>query len=299
MSNHIKLEEITRNDIYIDNSDTKENVTNKEKKSMVNEDIDFSSLSWANMVEEELGNSLVDKLLVGSNEVDNISNSKTESTDKKLQELEELSECGIENIKTIKYNNVSDIILLHYQIQVCNCLIRLIKKCTCCDYYYTIKDDICEKLEWLIGASKYLSNKIGLTICNHICNSHTDKSVIPRSSYKFCNYNYECEFNYNLKKNSGCFAQHYVHNIIYADMQALEQFIDNNINMNSDGIEQIRKSINTILFVITHMRDELLNSCIYRDEIGIDENHIDRTPAKSRRKRIYKNTRSKKVHQRS
>lgn len=324
MSNHIKLEEITKNDIYVNESDT------TEKTTVINEDIDFSSLSWVNMVEEELGNSLEDKLLVCSNEVNDSNKSESstaentpslevsgscndsllsatsfsqslpnDSTDnlKILQELAELSECDIENIKTIKYNNVSDIVLLHYQIQVCNYLKKMIKKCAHIDYYYTMKDDICEKLEWLTGASKYLSNKIGLTMYNHACNNHINKNVIPRSSYKFCNYNYECEFNYNLKKTKGCFAQHYVHNIIYADIVALEKFIDNNINMDSDGIEQIKKSITTMLFVITHMHDELLNSCIYRDKISIDENHVDRTPVKSRRKRIYKNTRSKKVHQ--
>lgn len=308
MSDHIDLKNIIKNDIYIDDNITGENdytinnESNQQDYTVNDSDLsELSDLSWANMVEEELKDSINNKLLVGNYSTKCSNDCEKNNNLKEISELDSFDNYDICTIRSIKYKDTSDLKLLHYQVYMCSCLRRMINE-HIDSKSFTNKEEFINILHWLMNTSKYLSDKIGLVIyynkCNIVKNNISkdtiskdimskdimSKDIIPRSSYKFCNYNYECEFNYNLKKYNGCFAQHYVHNIIYTDISELKKFISINNEFDTKELEEIKKSINTILFVINHMCDELKNSCIYYSNNTIDQNHIDRTVPNKKKK---------------
>lgn len=161
-----------------------------------------------------------------------------DSSGNEYQEMHNSSD-NIDNIMTIRFKNLSDLKLLEYQ----NLIIGQLRKSF--DDNSAIK-----KIDWLINSSKYLSNKINLPMIQHKDNM----TNISRSSYKFCEMNHNCEFNYNPKKN-GCYSQHFVHNLIHADLHSLKNYIQN--NKDNKQLNEIQKSINTISYVINHMYDEL------------------------------------------
>lgn len=178
-----------------------------------------------------------------------------DSSENECQEMHD--SFNIDNIMTIKFKKLSDLKLLEYQ----NLIIGQLRK--------TFDNSAIKKIDWLISSSKYLSNRINLPLIQHKDNITT----ISRSSYKFCEMNHNCEFNYNQKKN-GCYSQHFVHNLIYADLCALKNYIQNKKDNNQ--INEIKKSINTISYVINHMYDELQFS----------GNHIQRSVKKNNSKLI-------------
>ena len=231
--------------------------------------------SWFDIVEEELGNSIDNKALTGS-----MNNSKS-SEHIILENIQEniqakLTKNNIDNLILIKCNELQDLEILESEMLVTYYVKNVIKNINLSDMS-NMSDisDIINKLNWLLQACEYLSKKIGL---NNVKpkKSGNEANKIFRSSYKFCDYNYKCEFNYDRTKHGGCYAQHYVHNIIYYDIEALRNFfLDTNDYTQKDVKEEIKKSINTIFFVINHMYDELKNS----------DKHINRAPSKKRRKR--------------
>ena len=48
---------------------------------------------------------------------------------------------------------------------------------------------------------------------------------VSRCSYKFCNYKDSCAYNYNKSKNL-CYQDHYVHNMVCADIKVLLDYIE-------------------------------------------------------------------------
>jgi len=98
---------------------------------------------------------------------------------------------------------------------------------------------------------------------------------IPRCSYKFCNFKSSCNYNYNSKKNIICYQDHYVHNMISADIDILLKYINKKYS-NTDQIihnKEILKSINTLCYVINHMVTELNEKCLYLDKSEWDKQH--------------------------
>ncbi|QKF94083.1 hypothetical protein QKU48_gp0625 [Fadolivirus algeromassiliense] len=255
VKNYLNIGDITNNTIYIDEEfeDTKETL---DENSLQN-------ISWVDSVEKELGSSMDSKIFLNSSQ-----NNNEEKCD------------DINKLITIKYNNLNDLNILEYQTIITNALRKTIKN----NDNETINiDDLILKIQWLIDTTKYLSDKVGLNTFTH---KETDKNTVARSSYKFCNYNFECEFNYNTKKYTGCFAQHYVHNLVYADLNALLRFILNNkTNITSKVFDEIKKSINTTSFVIGHMYDELKKAQTFKFFNNTDT-HIERTPKKKKTKSI-------------
>ena len=129
-------------------------------------------------------------------------------------------------------------------------------------------------LSWLIDTSKELNSRIGLKLYNHNDSLIKPDKVI-RSSYKFCNFKHNCSYNYDNKKK-GCYADHYVHNMVYADVSALLKCI-NLFHSDKDVVhnKEIVKCINTISFVIRHMYEELHNLCMYcSDSSEHDKYHL-------------------------
>lgn len=252
-NNFSSIGEISDNEIYIDD----------EMQSTVGMYIDENSLkniSWVESVEQELSSSMDTKTFACCNE-------KNESIEKNND---------INALITIKYNELSDMNIMEYQTIIINYLrkqtkTKEINKCNI--------DDVLLKINWLLESSKYLSERLGLPAFHH---KTTDGNIVSRSSYKFCNYNFECQFNYNLKKHHGCFAQHYVHNLVSADLESLKLYVlHNKQTINMAKLEEIKKSINTVSFVIGHMYEELKNSHKF-NFFNTNNNHVDRTPKKKK-----------------
>ena len=100
---------------------------------------------------------------------------------------------------------------------------------------------------------------------------------IPRCSYKFCSYQDNCSYNYNNKSKNLCYQDHYVHNMVSADLKILLQYINENNKIdNTKNIihtKEILKTINTLSFVISHMECELRTKCLYIPEEKWDLYH--------------------------
>ena len=52
-----------------------------------------------------------------------------------------------------------------------------------------------------------------------------NKINISRCSYKFCSYQANCSYNYNSKSKRLCYQDHYVHNMVSADLKILLKYI--------------------------------------------------------------------------
>ena len=100
------------------------------------------------------------------------------------------------------------------------------------------------------------------------------KTFIPRCSYKFCNYKGSCGYNYNDNKQI-CYQDHYVHNMVSADLLVLSEYIqlfkNDNILVHN---KEILKSINTLSFVINHMEKELKSKCLYQNKSNWNSFHF-------------------------
>ncbi len=103
-----------------------------------------------------------------------------------------------------------------------------------------------------------------------------DELIISRCSYKFCSYQDNCSYNYNLKTKNLCYQDHYVHNMVSADLKILLEYIkqkndNNNLILHN---KEILKTINTLSFVIGHMESELRTKCLYLPENEWDTCHV-------------------------
>ena len=118
-------------------------------------------------------------------------------------------------------------------------------------------------INYLLNITNILSNRIQMNKID-LNNKLINFNNIPRSSYKFCSFKEACKFNYNQCSNKGCFAHHFVHNMLEYDINNLkyfiETFLDDEKILNNNIII---KSLTTINFVIKHMYDELNNILIY------------------------------------
>jgi hypothetical protein len=130
-----------------------------------------------------------------------------------------------------------------------------------------------DSLKLLFDLSKILSDKLNLKITKHKLSKKVKS--IPRCSYKFCSFRDSCSYNYE-KNKSACHADHYVHNRVCADVDSLINYINifypNNDTFNHN--KEIMKCINTIYYVIKHMKTELKNLCLYCNESQWDNYHV-------------------------
>ena len=109
-------------------------------------------------------------------------------------------------------------------------------------------------ISFLKKTSEFLANLISQTISSH---------------------------NYNFIKKKGCYADHYPHNMIYADCDALLEcvklFYENEDEIHN---KEIVRCINTISYVIRHMFDELNNLCLYSNRNEHNKFHHIKTTTK-------------------
>lgn len=186
----------------------------------------------------------------------------------KLLEIEKL----YENLNEIQFlKSKSSLIILQKELDI----IKLITK-------YTLQnkkinyDFIMNSLNILLELSEHLRIRIGQKDFNHDKMILTSENMILRCSYKFCCYNDNCSYNYNLKIKNLCYQDHYVHNMVSADLKFLINYIKSNYEETKIVLhnKEILKTINTLSFVIEHMEKELKNKCMYLPETEWESCHI-------------------------
>jgi hypothetical protein len=205
--------------------------------------------SWAELINSKVDDNIIDKEIL-------IKNSTKKDDNKKELQL------NVIEIMALNINELSDILLLEYQTYIASQLRKYFKQCL--DKNENIDYDLhLSKVKWLSEVTKYFCDKNKLKYSLHKVKITVDTNNLPRSSYKFCEFGAECQYNYGEKKK--CHSLHFVHNIIYADIISLYQYllIGQSYKQKLD-LNEITKSINTISFVINHMYEEInsINSCI-------------------------------------
>jgi len=132
----------------------------------------------------------------------------------------------------------------------------------------------CIKL--ILQISNFLANRLKQKKIDH--NNFVYNNGIPRCSYKFCNFKDSCIYNYNSNTKKLCYQDHYVHNMVSADIEILLEYI--NLNYKNNNLiqhnKEIQKSINTLSFVIGHMENELKSKCIYIEKDKWENFHVIR-----------------------
>jgi len=169
-----------------------------------------------------------------------------------------------ENLKKLTSN-----LLLKKELDVSNNLNK---------YYFQLskntKENIIILLNQILLITNILKNRLNMSSIP-VNYSVINQNYIPRGSYKFCNFKDACKYNYSNNKQKGCYAHHYIHDLLEYDLSIIIYFInnfidDNNINNNKDII----KSFTTINYVIKHMYDEMQSILLYsNNNIDIEKYH--------------------------
>jgi len=175
----------------------------------------------------------------------------------------------------IIFKDTNDVELLKYENYLFSYIRQYIKRCN--ENNDDINYQICVNyLKWIENVSSYFCKKLNLRFFTYNVEfNDTLQDSIPRSSYKFCNNSCDCEHNY---KGNGkrCKGRHYVHDLVFADVNILIQYLNKAIQLGYSYINQneVSKSINTISYVVNHMYMEL-SSFQYYGMNNIDELHKD------------------------
>jgi len=130
-------------------------------------------------------------------------------------------------------------------------------------------------LNILLQLSEILRKRLGQK--EFILNKNEYSNNIVRCSYKFCSFQHTCNYNYNNTKNL-CYQDHYVHNMIIADLKTIINHIDYKYKIENSNLilhnKEILKTINTLNYVISHMELELRNKCLYQPKDQWDKFHF-------------------------
>ena len=189
----------------------------------------------------------------------------------KIKELEQLFN-NSDNLNKLKKNN--SLVILQKELDIIKLLARYTLQNKNLDYNFfifclNILLDLSETLKQRLGQKEIVHEKI-------YDNDNKEDFLISRCSYKFCSYKDNCAYNYNLKTKNLCYQDHYVHNMVSADLNILIEYIKNKYNKNSLVLhnKEILKTINTLSFVISHMESELKSKCLYLPETEWESCHI-------------------------
>lgn len=184
----------------------------------------------------------------------------------KLTEITNLCD-NKEQIESIKKAN--SLFILQKELDIIKLLTKYTLQNKNINYDFLIK---C--LNVIYNFSECLRNRIGQK--EIINNYDSSKDNISRCSYKFCSYQDNCTYNYNLKIKNLCYQDHYVHNMVSADLKNLLNYIKNKYE-NTKIIfhnKEILKTINTLSYVIGHMELELRTKCLYIPDNEWELNHV-------------------------
>ena len=154
-------------------------------------------------------------------------------------------------------NSQLSLLILKNQHLIATYLSKYVIQNSSLEYEFFIK-----LLNWLMFASNILAKRLNMKPYSHDLSKIPFTFHIPRCSYKFCSFKDTCSYNYD-NKMGGCYADHYVHNMVHADMEALANFIQfNSIDQRVNHTKEIIKCVSTISYVIKNMYDELKNVSI-------------------------------------
>lgn len=170
-----------------------------------------------------------------------------------------------EEINNIK--NKNSLIILQKELEIIKLLTKYTLQNKHLDYNF-----FTACLNILLDLSETLRIRIEQ---KEIIHDKTDYDNISRCSYKFCSFRDGCSYNYNTKVKNLCYQDHYVHNMVSADLKILLNYInykhENNLISHN---KEILKTINTLSFVIGHMELELRTKCLYLSENEWELNHF-------------------------
>jgi hypothetical protein len=165
---------------------------------------------------------------------------------------------------------------------------------------YILQNNIISKsfvvkiLDWLLDTAMHLSRKLNLEPQYHNITNLIGLQNIPRCSYKFCSFKENCTYNYDTTKN-GCYSDHYVYNMLTADIKVIKDYIIQN-HPNDEKItynKELLKCINTLNFVIKHMYDEYNVICMTIDpsqynKYFVNNKIVEKKFKKDNKKRNFK-----------
>ena len=162
----------------------------------------------------------------------------------------------IEDIISNDFSNITIIKLLENKFQIALYLTKYINE------DFNIKFVI-KLLKWLCKACEHLAIKI-----DNNYKKIKNNNMLVTSSYNFCEFGYECKFFYS--KDKKCNSCHYPYDILFNDILTLQNNVEffntRKKKINNNEMQQIKKSIKTVYYVINHMFRELTLVDIYSNE---------------------------------
>ena len=176
----------------------------------------------------------------------------------KLKEIEDLCK-NKDEINKIKDKN--SLFILQKELEIIKLLTKYTLQNKEINYIFFV-----ECLNILLSLSEILRIRLGQKEIQHDKQNKFNESSINRCSYKFCSYKDTCKYNYDQKTKNLCYQDHYVHNMVSADLRILLDYIKNKTDNMLLHNKEILKTINTLSFVIGHMESELKTKCIYSNE---------------------------------
>jgi hypothetical protein len=213
---------------------------------------------------------LKNKYISKSSNINNKVNQLEQDYEEKMQLLPSLCD-NVEEKNKIKQDY--SLHILQKELDIIKLLTKYSLLNNTLDYNFLVKS-----LTFLLELSETLRLRLGQKIVpNDIdLKDMKETNIITRSSYKFCSYKDNCTYNYNFKDKNVCYQNHYVHNMVSADLKILIKYITTNYNptINISHNKDILKTINTLSFVITHMESELKTKCLYLPKNEWDKFHI-------------------------
>ena len=182
--------------------------------------------------------------------------------------MSKINSYNLENLPSM-FNKLTSLDLLDEELQI----VKLISKYTLQNNYLNYGFFL-KALNVILIQSNILAKRLKLQEIEHKTKNYNN--YIPRCSYKFCNFKNECFYNYNRKTKNVCYQDHYVHNMVSADLIILIDYIKFKFNENKLIIpnKEILKSINTLSFVVDHMYSELKSRCLYLKDNEIEKEHF-------------------------
>ena len=255
----------------------------------------MSQVLWSS-VSNTINSSMYNELKKKFNKHFTESNSSNTNLNETINTEEDDNKLILEKINTyidliknnkLSFNSKNVLELLKEQESICTYLCKYVLQNN-----YLNFDFFTNSLILLKELSGYLRIKINQNKFSHDLKKIKQTNSIPRSSYKFCHFKDSCMYNYDKDKN-GCYADHYVHNLVEADIEALIEYIKNNFKDNIiNHNKEIIKCINTLCFVIKHMASELNSLCIYCEPNEYSNYHFNKLVKKKKKKN--KNKKNKK-----
>jgi hypothetical protein len=218
-------------------------------------------------------NDFINKL---SNKIDekNVEN-KINQIEKEYQDkLKEVESLCFSNDEVEKLKSKNSLLILQKELDIIKLLTKYTLQNKNLDLNFFISClnillNLSETLRLRIGQKEIIHEKI-------IDENKPNEFNISRCSYKFCSYQDNCSYNYNPKTKSLCYQDHYVHNMVSADLKILIEYIKLKFEKNSLLLhnKEILKTINTLSFVIGHMETELRTKCLYLPEAEWEMCHV-------------------------